>query len=352
MMSDVMNDDSGTTMSDEIEKLIGEEVDKRNPRPAARNALVLMALGRVDAAGESLAEGVPFRCRILDEKGQRRTRVQDGQEVDLTIADLIAELHQQHPRLFDDHASETPVPLRSEERDWLLIAPASEEPPPSSVNSGSAVAAWIEEPRRLLHRAETRIVATALRVSSKSGTRDIARSDRWTNLSRYWKPLAATLLIPAVAVVALLVFKPLEKPSRPSPASEPSITGTANKSAASTQVDKPPAFDSVAALPLVSGVPEVIDTTTLKIGDEVVHLYGVEWARGGNADQLRSYLGDRVVSCRQVTDAQAHRCEVDGRDLSVVVLFNGGARATPQAPAEFRTAEQYARLEGRGVWKR
>ena len=49
---------------------------------------------------------------------------------------------------------------------------------------------------------------------------------------------------------------------------------------------------------LVSGVPEVIDTTTLKIGDEVVHLYGVEWARGGNADQLRSYLGDELLpSC-------------------------------------------------------
>jgi hypothetical protein len=353
MMSDVMNDDGGTTTSDEIERLIGEEVDKRNPRPAARNALVLMALGRVDAAGESLAEGTPFRGRILDEKGQRRTRVEDGQEVDLTIADLVTELQQQHPRLFDDHAGETPVPLRSDERDWLLIAPASEEPPPGPVKSGSAIAAWIGEPRRFLQRAQTKVAATGLRLSSKPAKRSVAHSDEGTKPSRYWKPLAATLLIPAIAVAALLVFKPLEKPSRLSSASEPLTTGTANKSAASTQVDKrPPAFDSVAALPSVSGVPEVIDTTTLKIGDEVVHLYGVEWARGGNADQLRSYLGDRVVSCRQVSDAQAHRCEVDGRDLSVVVLFNGGARATPQAPAEFRTAEQYARLEGRGVWKR
>ena len=172
MMSDVMNDDGGTTTSNEIERLIGEEVDKRNPRPAARNALVLMALGRVDAAGESLAEGTPFRGRILDEKGQRRTRVEDGQEVDLTIADLVTELQQQHPRLFDDHAGETPVPLRSDERDWLLIAPASEEPP-----SGSAIAAWIGEPRRYLQRAQTKVAATGLRLSSKPAKRSVAHSD-------------------------------------------------------------------------------------------------------------------------------------------------------------------------------
>jgi endonuclease YncB( thermonuclease family) len=101
----------------------------------------------------------------------------------------------------------------------------------------------------------------------------------------------------------------------------------------------------------VAGVPEVIDTTTLRIGGEVLRLHGVEWARGGEAEDLRAYLAGREVACRPADQPERVRCEVGGRDLSVVVLYNGGAKATPDAPEELRVAERHAKARGAGVWK-
>ena len=216
------------------------------------------------------------------------------------------------------------------------------------------VARWLVKCRRSSHLAMTKYASIAPPVSAKPVERTVEVLDTGPSSSRPWWRAAATLLVPALAVLALIAFKLPRESMRLSSTSEPATTGTASsKGRASAPVDQTAvAGDAAADLRSVSGVPEVIDTTTLKIGDEVLHLYGVEWARGGNAQQLRSYLGDRAVVCRPTSDSRAHRCEVEGRDLSIVVLFNGGARALPQTPPEFRAAEQYARSEGRGVWKR
>jgi len=102
----------------------------------------------------------------------------------------------------------------------------------------------------------------------------------------------------------------------------------------------------------VSGVPEVIDTSTLRIDGKVVRLFGVEWARGGQAEDLTRYLRNREVACRPAPAADAYRCQVDGRDLSEVVLFNGGGRATPGASPDLVAAEQHARAERVGIWRK
>ena len=81
------------------------------------------------------------------------------------------------------------------------------------------------------------------------------------------------------------------------------------------------------------GVPDVLDTATLWVEGKIVHLYGVEWVRGaGNPDEFTRYLRGRVVVCTPVASANAHRCMLDGRDLSLVVLVNGGGRTTADAP--------------------
>jgi endonuclease YncB( thermonuclease family) len=102
--------------------------------------------------------------------------------------------------------------------------------------------------------------------------------------------------------------------------------------------------------PSVEGVAEVVDTTTLRVGAVVVHLAGIEWARGGRADDLRRYLGDRRVRCERVEDSSEYRCRVGDQDLSRVVLYNGGARAEHGAAPELRDAEAAAREARRGVW--
>ncbi|MCJ2137253.1 nuclease [Methylobacterium sp. J-026] len=102
----------------------------------------------------------------------------------------------------------------------------------------------------------------------------------------------------------------------------------------------------------VTGQAQVIDTATLKVGGKVVHLFGVEWVRGGQADELARYIGTRPVTCQPAPGSATLNCLVDGRDISEVVLFNGGGRASPEASPELVAAEDHARSERLGVWKR
>ena len=98
--------------------------------------------------------------------------------------------------------------------------------------------------------------------------------------------------------------------------------------------------------------PDFIDTATLRVGGKVVRLFGVEWVRGGQADELSKYLRGRQVSCQPAPGSSAHICTVEGRDLSEVVLFNGGGRASAEATPDLAAAEDHARTERLGVWKR
>ncbi|CAX23835.1 protein of unknown function [Methylorubrum extorquens DM4] len=102
----------------------------------------------------------------------------------------------------------------------------------------------------------------------------------------------------------------------------------------------------------IVGVPEVIDTATLRVGGKVVRLFGVEWVRGGQSDELSKYLRKRSVTCQPAPGSSAHICTVEGRDLSEVVLFNGGGRASSEATPDLAAAEDHARTERLGVWKR
>ena len=102
----------------------------------------------------------------------------------------------------------------------------------------------------------------------------------------------------------------------------------------------------------MTGPVQVVDTATLKVGGKVVRLFGVEWVRGGQAEELARYIGGRTVTCQPAPGSETMNCLVDGRDLSEVVLFNGGGRASPEASPELVAAEDHARSERLGVWKR
>ncbi|MCJ2065120.1 nuclease [Methylobacterium sp. J-088] len=102
----------------------------------------------------------------------------------------------------------------------------------------------------------------------------------------------------------------------------------------------------------IAGQAQVIDTATLKVGGKVMHLFGVEWVRGGQAEELARYIGSRQVTCQPAPGSATMNCLVDGRDISEVVLFNGGGRASPEASPELVAAEDHARSERLGVWKR
>jgi hypothetical protein len=88
----------------------------------------------------------------------------------------------------------------------------------------------------------------------------------------------------------------------------------------------------------VVGTAQVIDTVTLRVGDKVMRLYGTEWAKGSKPDDLASYIAGRPVRC-EPADAKGYNCTIGAQDLSRVVLFNGGARATFDAPPALKDAE-------------
>ena len=86
------------------------------------------------------------------------------------------------------------------------------------------------------------------------------------------------------------------------------------------------------------GIPEVIDTATMRLEGKVVRLAG--------------YLRGREVECELASTPDRYRCQVGGHDLSRAVLFNGGGRATGDAPPELVEAENNAKAARRGVWQR
>jgi endonuclease YncB( thermonuclease family) len=152
-----------------------------------------------------------------------------------------------------------------------------------------------------------------------------------------------------VALLGLVLVFALWPSSEP-----PEATRTA---AASTPArpGEPDATGSVAPPPgdrTLRGVPEVVDTVTLRLEGRIVRLFGVEWARGGQPDELKSYLGSREVECEPVQGKNTHRCYVEKNDLSRVVLYNGGGRTTADATPELLQAEERARDGKLGVWKR
>jgi membrane peptidoglycan carboxypeptidase len=100
----------------------------------------------------------------------------------------------------------------------------------------------------------------------------------------------------------------------------------------------------------IRGVPNIQNTGLIELDRRVVRLFGVEGVRGRAVRDFGRYLGRREVVCQPTGSGNDYRCRVGDQDLSRVVLFNGGGRATPDASAELKAAEQHARSERVGIW--
>jgi 1A family penicillin-binding protein len=110
-----------------------------------------------------------------------------------------------------------------------------------------------------------------------------------------------------------------------------------------------PAAEAAQPVPPLRGPARVLDTATLRIGDRAVQLAGVVGMGGDYARDMEAFIAGRDVTCEPVTDG-AHRCSVGGRDLSEVVLSNGGGRASADAPPALRGREAAARRGRLGIW--
>jgi penicillin-binding protein 1A len=121
---------------------------------------------------------------------------------------------------------------------------------------------------------------------------------------------------------------------------QPSTTGLAERGNAKPAVNGPP----------IRGVAGVVDTGRLAVAGRMVRLYGVDGIGGQAKREFARYLGRREVICEPTDARDVYRCRIDDRDLSRVVLFNGGGRAAADATPELKAAEQRARSARVGIW--
>jgi endonuclease YncB( thermonuclease family) len=171
---------------------------------------------------------------------------------------------------------------------------------------------------------------------------------RWPKMRHV--ALGALLLLVAGSLVALLATRSSDR--GPEAVSDAGVASSTQDSAAAPELNTTASTAAPADPNSVQGVPEVLDTSTLWLQDKLVRLFGVEWGRGGSADDLTQYLRGRAVTCRPVPGAETYRCQVDGQDLSKVVLFNGGGKSTAEATPDLKAAEEHARSARLGVWAR
>ena len=114
-----------------------------------------------------------------------------------------------------------------------------------------------------------------------------------------------------------------------------------------------PVAPAPAAEPALRSVPLVLDTGTIEIRGRTVRLFGVEGEGGRSAREVARFLRGREVACEPVSGAESHRCVINGGDdLAETILLNGAARATAEASPELLAAEERAKLERIGVWRR
>lgn len=380
-----------------LREVVLAEIRKARPHPVAERTLLLILQAALEPR-----EGAPG-YRVLDRHGAPRVHAagEGAEPRPFTLADLIAEQRTKHPGLFLAPEPEpAPEPEAKPAAESALAAQASEMRAATArfIGSQSERARSLAEHSSVQGRALARSAAGAFAtlrgrlqrdgeaggsVREALGERVGSLRDRITagdadgHRGRFWLG-AAAVATGAMVLLAVIVSAPRSPETAQIPASRQAQTAptpapttapeptpqpaqTARAPSVPDNVTPPPEGDGRGdpepdapppAANAITGTVQVIDTATLKVGGKLLHLFGVEWVRGGQADELARYIGGRTVSCQPAPGSENMNCTVDGRDLSEVVLYNGGGRASPEASPELVAAEDHARSERLGVWKR
>lgn len=103
----------------------------------------------------------------------------------------------------------------------------------------------------------------------------------------------------------------------------------------------------------ISGpVERLVDTATLIVDGEEVRLHGVEpGVEAPYSDQMRAFIrqqGNRV-SCSHEGEG-TYTCQSAAGDLGELVILNGAAEASSDAPGQYFENESLARSAARGIW--
>ncbi|TNC11407.1 hypothetical protein FF100_20000 [Methylobacterium terricola] len=368
------------TSREQLQALIRAEIDRQRPVAVARRTLELL----VESA--TRRHDAPPGYQVVDRDGRPRTRMVAGEALPLTLGDLVDELRRQHPTLFQPPAA--PAAPAEAPRDWIVVQPAtSPAPSPAPAPRPDRLARLRDAlgtlPERLrLPRREPAAPSVAAMPAPPPPAGEglkpgLARPRPLPGGGLPRRPLYAALGTLAVLGLAYATLRGGE-PTREAAVAQapaPGADRSAGKPAEAGQLERrtaetrPAEARTAPARPAegrrepvetgalvpeaagpVAGVAEVLDTATLRLGGRTLRLYGVEAAKGAQAGDLTGYLAGRPVNCQPNPGRTAWICTVDGHDLSEVVLYNGGGRATPEATPDLVEAERHARAGKLGIW--
>lgn len=347
---------------DRILELLQAEIDKLNPLDETRRAAALIGESSIRIAEEPATPGFV----IVGSDGQPRTSVRDGQPVPFTLEDLANELRKNYPSLFKPatstamHASRSEPQVVAAPRDWLLIGSGQSEPR-IEADGPALPQADIDERRQSApnqgpEKAESSNPPPDPRDRIEPLNGDAKSVSILTRIAGVLRPSHALYAVVLISIVTALafVFSGPGSDSRSSGAPDQQATLGSKTGPASSRAPTPAQQASTSSKPPVNveGIPDVVDTTTLSVDNRIVRLFGVEWERGAQAEDLTRYIAGRQVVCAPTVRSDRYRCQVAGRDLSEVILYNGGGRATHEATPELKAAEEKARARGIGVWQK
>jgi endonuclease YncB( thermonuclease family) len=111
----------------------------------------------------------------------------------------------------------------------------------------------------------------------------------------------------------------------------------------------PPA---VSSLPdTLDGPAKVVTTATLVVAGKKIQLFGVRGESGAYAAQLRALIESQGGALNCLRRDTTYVCNLrNGVDVARAALFNGAARATTDASADYQNQATAARTARRGVW--
>ena len=140
----------------------------------------------------------------------------------------------------------------------------------------------------------------------------------------------------------------------PAPAPAPQAGSAASPAPPPPAAEVQPAAAMTQATPKsLRGTPLVMDTATLVVQGTVIHLEGVEGEAGEPTKELVRYIRGRPVACEPVESGGGqYRCKLGDYDLGEAVVLNGAGRAAGNASERLHGAEDRARAQGRGIWRR
>jgi endonuclease YncB( thermonuclease family) len=377
---------SGPKMSRaRVLELLQAEVDRYRPLEDKRRAAAILAETYIRFVDQPGTEGFI----IVGPNGEPRNIVRDGQTVPFTLQDLVAEVRSKYPALFHSDEAGGHVPAadapQSEKstpppRDWLMVGSGEDEHPggdelrsenaASPPRDGSPMMAQAVSPDPRTNQTPERLPDVPSSILPEPAHANggpniragpVSRGESPTSaipvtrhaaVRRRFRPSYALYGGAAAAASALLLFIFSDPPRKDAAIQEARSGPQPGATAMAPNAPGTPAPRPALPRDATAGSVEVVDTSTLRVDGKVVRLFGVEWARGGNAEDLTRYVAGREVVCMPTVRSDRHRCQVEGRDLSEVVLFNGGGRATPDATPELKAAEAKARAAGYGVWQK